>query len=227
MKNTILLIAVLSLLIGATAPVNADFILSDTFGPDDSFNLGNGVAVRGSAAFGGYFAQANAFTPTSTSLLDSVSVATFSQASGSSLDVLIANDNGSGHPGTTLENLGVFTPSYLSSISTLDSTAHSLLTAGTIYWLIVEPTNANSTTAAGWCWTTPNTAGSVEVENSPSGTWQTSQYQEEAFEITGAAVPEPSSFMLLGLIASVSFCGWRLKYQSKPGLISESVDLDC
>ena len=36
-----------------------------------------------------------------------------------------------------------------------------------------------------------------------------------------AAVPEPSSYMLLGITAAVAFCGWRFNRRRKSAAVSQ------
>jgi PEP-CTERM motif len=202
MKNFILILAVSALLFGVTKPAGADIVYT-TFGPGNSYDTTGGVVISGTNNGAGYFAQANAFAPASTARLDSVSVPIFGQGA---ISILIAAD-ASGNPGATVENLGSITPGFSLSIQTINSTAHPVLTAGTNYWLVLQPTDPSSGIDGGWSFSTPSTPPG-ERRTSPTGDWQTSPFGGEAFEIDGAAVPEPSSFILL-ILAAVGAVGWR------------------
>jgi hypothetical protein len=195
----VLVFAVPAMLLGATKPAAADIVYT-TFGSGMSYNTGEGVTISGTSAGAGYFAQANTFTPSANYSLDSVSLPLLGQGS---INVLLAAD-ASGHPGTTVENLGSVIPNFTVSIKTFDSASHSLLTSGTKYWLVVQPTDSTSGIDGGWSLSTPVTPPG-ERRTSPTGAWVTSPFQGEAFQINGTAVPEPSSFILLGLTSLLLF----------------------
>src|SRR5947208_16554492 len=109
----VLIVAIPAMLLGATKPAAADIVYT-TFGSGMSYNASEGVAISGTGAGAGYFAQANSFTPGANYGLDSVSLPL--QGLGS-INVLIVAD-ASGHPGTTVENLGSIVPNFTVSIKT-------------------------------------------------------------------------------------------------------------
>ena len=202
MRNFVWMLTVVGLLLGVPKPAAADIVYT-AFGPGNSYNTTEGVTISGTNAGAGYFAQANEFAPTATYSLDSVSVPIFGQGA---ISILIAAD-ASGKPGTTVENLGSITPGFTVSINTINSTARPLLTAGTNYWLILQPTDPSSGIDGGWSFSSPSTPPG-ERRTSPTGDWLTSPFGGEAFEIDGTAVPEPCSLVLVGL-AGIGACGWR------------------
>lgn len=202
MRTVAWILPACALLLSLAQFANADIVYT-TFGSGNSYDTTGGVVISGTNNGAGYFAQANQFAPTGTYTLDSVSVPIFGQ---DGISILIAAD-ASGKPGTTVENLGSITPGNTLSINTINSSSRPLLTAGLNYWLILEPTDPGSGIDGGWSFSTPSTPPG-ERKTSPTGSWVTSPFGGEAFEIDGTAVPEPSSFFLLGL-AAVGACGCR------------------
>jgi len=92
-----------------------------------------------------------------------------------------------------------------------NSFAHPLLTAGTPYWLILQPDPSDSTFYGAWFDSSPVVFGPWNVRDSPSGNWTGGFTSQSAFEILGtAAVPEPSTLTLCA-IAVVGLLGyaWR------------------
>jgi hypothetical protein len=206
MKYGMRSLIVVAYLLLAARPGHAS-IVATTFGSGMSYNTGEGVTISGTGNGAGYFAQANTFTPSGNWTLDSVSVPILGQ-NGLSMEILIAADNGTGHPGTIVEDLGSLTPNFQVSIMTINSTARPLLTSGTAYWLILQPSNSSSDIVGGWNFSSPATPPG-ERRTSPTGSWTTSPFQGEAYQINGTAVPEPSSILLVGLGAAFGYYRFR------------------
>jgi hypothetical protein len=211
--GAVLGLVALALLAGGAGRARASVILYNTFGPGDSFNTAGGLSVSGSGS--SYAATANGFTPAQTATLDQVRVAAKLFDGTGGIDVLLASDDGTGKPDGTIEPLGTFTPTGTASIFALNSTTHPLLTAGTPYWVILQPDPADSNLEAVWNDSSPFVFGPKGQRHSPAGAWSTGTSNlQSAFEVLGtpaataAAVPEPSTFALLAL-GGAGLAGWR------------------
>jgi hypothetical protein len=211
MKHVILVLASLALLLGGVRQAKADH-LYNTFGPGDSFNKSSAVVIAGQSRLTTYTARAMEFSPSETATLDLVRFAMTAGAAGPFEAVLVA-DNG-GQPGTALEDLGSVSVTSSTAIYSLSSSLHPLLTAGTEYWLILQPTNPNSLTLAYWNLSSPPVPAPRAVTNDPAhGSWSVVLGQAAAFDIQGTAAtatPEPASLTLLGVGAVCLLgYGWR------------------
>jgi len=123
-------------------------------------------------------------------------------------DVFLDSDSG-GTPGSVIEQIGFglsATASFPASLITANTIGTPItLTAGTPYWLVVSPHQADSrVTWAG--------GGSVETPRAISldggNTWPLVGTDALEFQIDGtpnAPVPEPSTYGLLGGIAAFLF----------------------
>jgi hypothetical protein len=197
--------------LGGTGSARADH-LYNTFGPGDSFNSSSAVVVAGQSRLTTYAAYAMEFSPSETAALDLVRFAMTAGATGP-FEAVLAADNG-GQPGTTLEDLGSVSVTGPATIYSLSSGLHPLLTAGTEYWLILQPTNPNSLTLAYWNMSSPLVPAPRAVTNDPAhGSWSVVLGQAAAFDIQGTATmatPEPASLTLLGVGAvGLLGYGWR------------------
>jgi hypothetical protein len=204
MRQLILVVAAWVFLGGAT--LRADQLFT-TFGSGDSFDQLNGYAVLGSnnVVMPGYIATAMEFSPSKTATFDSARFAAFGISTGS-IDGVLAADGG-GVPGPSLEKVGSVTVPTLSlgTIYSLNSSLHPLLTAGSPYWFILQPTDPNSDVAAGWNLSSPAITGlGAQTFDPAQGSWGTNSATTlAAFEINGtpvgSAVPEPCTLTLLGV----------------------------
>ncbi len=162
--------------------------------------IGNAIAEQFTASVTDTFASAQ---------LD------LSLVSGSNqLIVTLKSEAGPNLPGTTLEELSVtgLPIWFTGALMTLPSLAHPLLTAGSNYWLIV--TSLNNNTRGEWVqnYSGDVTNGNNDVFNgfnSASGPWQIDPAGQTrgAFQINGAATPEPGSVVLLSL--ALAGLAWR------------------
>jgi len=100
---------------------------------------------------------------------------------------------------------------------TYNSTDHPTLSAGTTYWLTLEPKTENTVSDINNCmmdWYTSNTAsvsGATKMYMEGSwGEWGATgpELREGAFRIIGTAVPEPSSIAFFGIGLLGLIGGW-------------------
>jgi PEP-CTERM motif len=220
-KCLISICAILALLFGVRR-ASADIILYTTFGPGSGPGqayVDTAYGVNGSNSVSNiYEAIAAPFMPTSTGILTSVTVPLLPGNDGPA-NVILASANGSGGgPGTILENLGSISTNDFNPgpvVYTINSSIKPTLTAGTSYWVELVPSNQMA--SVGWCWADSQFIGNIDFLASPTGSWTQDANMKpiEAFQINGVAVPEPSSFVLLGLAAIVVFCCWRLTQRKK------------
>jgi hypothetical protein len=177
-------------LAGIVVPTPAQVVVFNSFGPGNTYNSGVVWAVTGASASGGYRGQAEFFTPGISGYLSSIQLATYRLGGSGLSNFYIAQDNGSGIPGTILES---FT-SVLNAngLLTLNSTAKPLLQAGTEYWLCDEPAAGNSDN--GWYQNNQNYTNGFAFERSEWG-WEavTSHAPSSGvFRVSVTPVPEPS-----------------------------------
>jgi hypothetical protein len=173
----------------------------NSFGPGNSF--GNGIvwAVKGDSTSGGYRGQAQFFIPNISGNLNQIQLATY-HVSGSDLsNFFIAQDNGSGLPGSILESwTGV--QNAANGLLTLNSAAVPLLQAGQEYWLCDEP--GDPTSYNGWWQNNQGISPGDAFDNSEWGWGTIAGGIEDAgvFSVNAVPVPEPSvaALGLLGLI---------------------------
>jgi hypothetical protein len=175
----------------------------NSFGAGGSFNSAIVWGVTGVNISNGYRGQAELFVPSNSGYLDIVQLETY-HVGGSNLgNFAIAQDNGSGLPGTILESWSnVANPS---GLLTLTSAVDPFLQAGQTYWLTDEPANASSDN--GWYQNNQNIPPAA-YENSPGG-WNPIPNVETAgvFSVTVIPVPEPSTvgIFVLGFLCLGGF----------------------
>jgi hypothetical protein len=167
----------------------------NSFGPGNIYSTAVDWAVGGAAAPSAYRGQAEFFVPGISGNLSTIQLATV-QLSGSHFsNFFIAQDNGSGIPGTILESfLNVQNANGLLLIA---SVAQPLLQSGQKYWLCDEPAAANSYN--GWSQNNQGVANGFGFER---GQWSWESFgppgpPSGVFKINVTPVPEPS---VIGLV---------------------------
>lgn len=171
-----------------------------TFGTGDPFD-------RGGVGFGGAVARALAisFVASFSGTFDSIRVPVFDSDGSNSYTLTLAIDS-SGTPGFSLETLsGLVFPSTMLVISTVNSSTHPMLSAGSTYWVVLEPTHPSF---GAWYLNGLGILG-VSVGGPATGfTWVSDPNTlSPAVELnaTAAGVPEPATLGLTfaGLVALV------------------------
>ena len=179
------------------APLRADTVHSN-LGPGDSFDPTGGWNVTTLASVTGVDQNvAMPFTVIGTSsTFVSVELAMSHLGGTPSLDILLTADAG-GVPGAVIETLNVTVvggPALVAATSVLNPT----LVAGTTYWIA---TAAGGDHSSLWNFAgSPggnNPIGTVGLSYDGGDSWSTSTGEEAAFRVTGNAVPEPGTGLLV------------------------------
>ena len=182
---------------GILASVHAQVTVYNSFGPGNSYDTSTSWVVQGASVSGGYHGQAQAFTPTVSGDLSSIELATQNFGGSDLSNFFIAQDNGSGVPGTILESFN--NTANPNGLLIINSIVDPFLQAGTQYWLCDEPATATSDNA--WYFNNQNQIGFANERSQ----WNWSafpapdSFQGGVFEITVTPVPEPSSLALVSL----------------------------
>lgn len=148
-------------------------------------------------------------------LLDSITVGMWQVRGVSNLRISISTDKG-GKPSQSLLEVLAFNPSSFPSspeLITFASSAHPLLSSGLDYWVLVEPSDLNtsddsSNATYGWSYNSVG-ATSSHLHRSPTalggwGSWiaGSSGALEPSLRVDASAVPEPGVTWLLAGLAS-------------------------
>ena len=208
----------------STATLPGQTVIYSDFGPGFSYSTATVWGVEGASVSGGYRGQAQFFTPSFNCTLSYFELATY-HSSGSRLsNFFLAQDNGAGAPGAILESFtNVTTPT---GLLTLNSVLDPVLTAGTQYWLCMEP--GADTSLNGWYFNNQNVQSGFAFERSewswapipapapPSGT----------FQVVGIPVPtpEPSAASLL-VFGVIGLCGLRAIPSAHCRSLARAMDL--
>jgi len=131
--------------------------------------------------------------------LSTITLAMFTQGGSGRANFFMAQDNGSGTPGTILESYqNILSPN---GLLTLNSSSQPLLQAGVKYWLCAEP--ADSTTVNGWFENNQSYMPGFAFERSQ---WGWTAFTDTAhappsgvFRVNVTPIPEPSTVGLAGL----------------------------
>ena|ERR1700680_1005542 len=185
----------------------ADTIYTN-LGPGGTFNCCAGYGIRGSSLLPEH-ALAAEFVPTSDFLFLDAELPLSVNGGTPSADVYLMSD-AAGVPGAILEQFSVsgLQPTPTGTLFTVNSILKPELKAGTAYWLAVTAPDASSDVS--WRRNTTNdfNSGSDSAQlissSSLAGPWtfvgtssDPTADSRPAFEIDGAAVPEPNSLLLV------------------------------
>lgn len=193
-------------LAGLLVPARAQVVAFNSFGPGNTYSHATVWAVSGASLSGGYRGQAEFFTPSVAGYLSSFELATY-RVSGSALsNFYIAQDNGSGVPGTNIESF--VNVANITGVLTINSIVKPLLQAGTQYWLCDEP--ATSTSYNGWYYNNQGYDNGFAFERAE---WSWAAIPGPApssgvFAVQVTPIPEPS---VAGLVIGGAVCLWAVR----------------
>lgn len=162
--------------------------------------------VSGSASQYGYQGHAESFVSGVSGYLSQIRLATIVEGGTPDSNFFIAQDNGSGLPGSILESYSDVLDSN-NGLLTLNSVTDPLLQAGQKYWLCDEPNSSGTLT--GWYENNQGLTGNDAFETTGSGgswTWfnlGSSGSTDSVFSISVVPVPEPATVGLLILGAGL------------------------
>ena len=191
-------------------PASAQVVAFNSFGAGNSYSHATVWAVSGASLSGGYRGQAEFFTPSITGYLSGIELATYRVGGSALSNFYIAQDDGNGVPGTTLESFN--NVANVTGLLSLNSRVKPLLQAGTQYWLCDEP--ATSTSYNGWYYNNQGDNNGFAFERS-EWSWAFIPGPAPAsgvFEIQVTPVPEPS---LAGL-GCLGAAGLWWRHQRRP-----------
>jgi hypothetical protein len=197
----LLIIAVL--LFTARAPAAVAFT---SLTPDGYYDNGTGRSIYGASSSNGYLAEADLFIPSAGGLLTSVELALhysqYSSPPGDQVDIRLTldlNDPVHGHiPSSTILAAGTVTlPSDFGNfgLTTFTPSTSVLLSAGTMYWVVVLPHFTN--TFGVWNVNYIGKSGPIAVSTDGVNWLQNPNALMDAFRVNVGPVPEPSSAALL------------------------------
>ena len=173
---------------------NASTIVYSTFGPGDSYDASSGWTIGGS----GGFVQGLQFTPVESGVVQTIEIAAFRLAGGTTLNVSLATDAGD-RPGLVLETVPICCFGDVASVQLANSVLRPLLTGGTKYWLLVSPIAAGD--HFGW---NRNLAlpPALNAQRSMGGPWSVGSDWQGAMRIRGDA-PTPTRGTTRGRLRSL------------------------
>jgi hypothetical protein len=215
-KLTIAALTSLLVILLCAPQAGANSVLFSNLGPQGQYDGSNGWLVDG-ATFNNQV-MGMSFTPNATgNISDAVLALGYLAGNDSPINVYLETDN-SGVPGNILDTLtqsGVIAP-YPGGLVNFDCTSCSMVSEGTLYWLVALASDPNSQHA--WMFSYQDQQGryaSNEV-GSASGPWIAGTYISGGFQVDGMsnAVPEPGTLLILGsgILALAARLRTRLGY---------------
>jgi len=187
----------LAMLLTCTRPVEAAVIFSN-LGIGDTYQTDVGFTLSVGAPIGADIDQGDAFTPVGNNfMLDRIELAAGLISGPNRLDVWLMS-NAAGVPGAIIEAFqfsdAMGTLGDANPLLAANSALRPVLNAGTQYWLIASMTGPNAWAA----WNESSTGSLIpHASRSDQGPWFVTS-ANGAFRVSGTAVPEPSSLLLLG-----------------------------
>lgn len=212
-KQIIIFIALILFISGA---ISHAATLYTTFGPGNSYDTHTGLTIGSPADYLCMQSIADPFAVSTSARLDSIDVAVQWLRGPNELIINIAQDK-SGIPSNNIiesfhVNILMDSEYHTPSIYTVYSSIHPILDPSSKYWIcLTVPDLSNS--MLGWM-STYNNAPGPDAYNTifTDFTWTyNSNAQTMAFAVNGAAVPEPSAFLLIGC----SLAGLALRLRRK------------
>lgn len=188
-------LVITAVLLAASLPAWSATIYSN-FGPGDSFDVPAYIIGGGS---GTQQEVALSFVPAFGATLDSIRVAVRNDpffSSANNYTIYLASDS-SGLPGSAIETFSGLTFSYPSAILTLNSSANPLLSAGTMYWVVVTAPDLIASSGA-WNFSDQGVMG-LAARSVNSGWNACVACASPVMDVNGTSVseiPEPSALTL-------------------------------
>ncbi|MGH7993098.1 MAG: hypothetical protein ACREDQ_06255 [Limisphaerales bacterium] len=186
----------------------------DSFGPGNTYSNTRWL-VEGSNGPHAYQAHAENFVPGISGNLSQIQLATAVLGTDPFSNFFIAQDNGSGIPGSILESFN--NVANVDGLLTIDSVTTPLLQAGQKYWFCDEPADPDS--YAAWYENSQGLTGNWAFEPSEWNWYNvgTAGYSDSVFSISVVPVPEPSNVALVLLSAGIlAVPGWRRSHNLAP-----------
>jgi hypothetical protein len=173
-------------------------LFSNLGSPLDLYNRAYGWTVSGAnSQVGMSFTAADQFQPANSGTVSQIDVAVTYVSGVNSFNIALYTDNG-GLPGAPLAQWNNLSSSTnfggCCGMVTITGIAGVSLTAGTDYWLVVEPASLGSTTWERWNLNTVRLSGGVLYSNDGGNSWNgSSQEILAAFDILGNPISNSSS----------------------------------
>ncbi len=189
----------IAVLVFSTMAARADEVLYSTLGPGNEFDATNGYFVDGSNFFNQVIASP--FTVGMNSILTDAMLGLNNFAGNNGPVTLYLESDAGGMPGTILGSLtqmGTIPPFGTESLTMFTPNSSLTLLAGVTYWLVAQETDPGTEQTWDFAFNGATNDLAFSTNGSPNGPWNTFNSTDVAFRIDGKAVPEPSSFLLLG-----------------------------